>query len=98
MKEALFIIFIQAYEMYVAGYEFLVLDNAFASHWGFQSIKTRPKYRALQQEANNKHFDDFAKEIKARYGDKDPYNMMNKLKAYYKNSESTLKTETYESR
>ena len=87
--------------MYVAGYEFHVLDNAFASHWGFESVKTRPKYRAVQQEANNRRFDDFAKEIKARYGGKDPYNMMSKLSsmnlknahvAYHPKSWYTLST------
>ena len=67
--------------MFVAGYQFYVLDNAFASHWGFQSIKTRPKWRAKQQEDNNKKFDDFAREITARYGGKDPYNMIGKLKS-----------------
>ncbi|XP_059082616.1 beta-1,4-glucuronyltransferase 1-like [Tigriopus californicus] len=70
----------QAYEMYVSGYEFFVLNNAFTNHWGFQSIKTRPKYRALQQMKNNHLFDDFAKEITARYG-RDPYKMMSKLKS-----------------
>ena len=64
--------------MYVCGYEFHVLDNAFASHWGFQTIKTRPKWRAHQQEVNNRRFDDFAKEIAARYG-RDPYNMLEKI-------------------
>ena len=65
--------------MYVAGYEFYVLDNVFASQWGFQTIKSRPKWRAKQQEANNKRFDEFAKEVDARYGGKDPYNMKSKL-------------------
>ena len=70
---------LQVYEMFVAGYQFHVLDNAFASHWGFQTIKTRPKWRAKQQEENNKRFDDFAREVTARYG-RDPYNMLKKLK------------------
>ena len=26
----------QVYEMYVAGYDFHILNNAFTSHWGFQ--------------------------------------------------------------
>ena len=65
--------------MYVAGWTFHVLNNAFANHWGFQSVKTRPAWRARQQEANNKKFDEFAKELNARYG-RDPYQMMSKLK------------------
>ena len=65
--------------MYVAGYTFQVLNNAFASHWGFQTLKNRPEWRAKQQEANNAKFDDYAREISARYG-RDPYQMLSKLK------------------
>ena len=65
--------------MYVAGYEFFVLNNAFTSHWGFQSIRTRPKWRAKQQEENNAKFDEFAREVTARYG-RDPCKMLKKLK------------------
>ena len=28
----------QAYEMYVAGYKFLVLNNLFMNHWGLQVV------------------------------------------------------------
>ena len=71
--------------MYVANYSFYVLDNAFASHWGFQTLKDRPEWRARQQTLNNHKFDDFAKEISARYG-RDPYDMLTKLKTLnYKN-------------
>lgn len=35
--------------MYVAGYSFQILNNAFASHWGFQTMKQRPVWRARQQ-------------------------------------------------
>lgn len=69
----------QVYEMYVAGWKFLVLNKAFTSHWGFQSLKSRPQWRAKQQEKNNAKFDEFAKELTARY-DADPYNMLGKLK------------------
>ena len=65
--------------MYVANYTFYVLDNVFASHWGFQTLSDRPEWRAKQQTRNNHKFDEFAKEISARYG-RDPYDMMNKLK------------------
>ena len=71
--------FFQVYEMYVAGYTFQVLNNAFTSHWGFQYLKNRPMWRAKQQEQNNAKFDDFAREISARYG-RDPYQMLSKLK------------------
>jgi len=69
----------QVYEMYVAGYSFNILNNAFTSHWGFQSISTRPAWRAHQQEVNNAKFDEFAKEVSARYS-ADPYNMISQLK------------------
>jgi len=69
----------QVYEMYVAGYTFHVLNNAFTNHWGFQSVATRPDWRARQQEKNNAKFDEFAKEVSARYG-RDPYNMLSQLK------------------
>merc|ERR1712059_178543 len=69
----------QVYEMYVAGYSFHVLNNAFTSHHGFQSAKSRPAWRAKQQELNNGRFDEFAKEISAHYS-ADPYNMLAQLK------------------
>jgi len=69
----------QVYEMYVAGYTFYLLNNAFTNHWGFQSIKTRPEWRARQQERNNAKFDEFAKEVSAHYN-ADPYKMLDQLK------------------
>lgn len=69
----------QVYEMYVSGYTFHVLNNAFTSHRGFQSISSRPPWRAKQQELNNGRFDEFAKEISAHYS-ADPYNMLDQLK------------------
>ena len=65
--------------MYVAGYTFYVLNNAFTNHWGFQTLKTRPEWRARQQEKNNARFDEFAREVSAHYG-ADPYNMLGQLK------------------
>lgn len=52
--------------MYVAGFKFILLNNAFTNHWGFQTLRTRPEWRARQQEANNWRFDDFAIELTAR--------------------------------
>lgn len=69
----------QVYEMYVAGFKFHLLNNAFTSHWGFQSLKSRPAWRAKQQEENNARFDEFAREVSARYS-RDPYNMLDQLK------------------
>jgi len=53
--------------MYVAGWTFHVLDNAFFSHWGFQWLAQRPQWRAQQQTKNNARFDEFAKEVTARF-------------------------------
>jgi len=69
----------QVYEMYVAGYSFYLLNNAFTNHWGFQSISSRPEWRARQQEQNNGRFDEFAKEVSAHYN-ADPYKMLDQLK------------------
>ena len=34
----------QVYEMYVAGYSFNLLNNAFTSHWGFQVLHLSALY------------------------------------------------------
>jgi hypothetical protein len=65
----------QVYEMFVAGYEFLVLSPTFTCHWGLQVKRTRPPWREHQNNLNRKHFDGFKREIFAKY-DKDPLNMM----------------------
>lgn len=56
----------QAYEMHMAGYSFHVLNNAFSSHWGFQSA-AYPEWRKKQIKGNEKRFKGFEKEIKVRY-------------------------------
>ncbi|CAH1996471.1 unnamed protein product [Acanthoscelides obtectus] len=65
----------QVYEMFVAGYEFLVLSPIFTCHWGLQVKRTRPPWREHQNNLNRKHFDGFKREIFAKYN-KDPLNMM----------------------
>ncbi|KAJ8976729.1 hypothetical protein NQ317_004280 [Molorchus minor] len=64
----------QVYEMFVAGYEFVVLSPIFTCHWGMQVKRTRPPWREHQNNLNRKLFDGFKKEIFARYN-KDPLNM-----------------------
>ncbi|CAH0553078.1 unnamed protein product [Brassicogethes aeneus] len=49
----------QVYEMYVAGYEFLVLSPIFTCHWGLQIKRTRPPWREHQNNLNRKNFDGF---------------------------------------
>lgn len=65
----------QVYEMFVAGYEFYVLSPIFTCHWGLQVKKGRPPWREHQNNQNRKLFDNFKKEIFARYN-KDPLNMI----------------------
>ena len=65
--------------MYMAGYTFHLLNNAFTNHWGFQTKKTRPTWRASQGHHNHNKFYKFALELIAKYG-RDPYDMATKLK------------------
>ncbi|XP_023015288.1 beta-1,4-glucuronyltransferase 1 [Leptinotarsa decemlineata] len=65
----------QVYEMFVAGYEFLVLSPIFTCHWGLQVKRSRPPWREHQNNLNRKQFDGFKREIFAKYN-KDPLNMM----------------------
>ena len=60
----------QVYEMYVAGFKFHLLNNAFTSHWGFQvqqdevllkttkvnRLRIRKKKQFLISGVSNKHF------------------------------------------
>jgi hypothetical protein len=64
--------------MFVAGYTFHVLNNAFISHWGFQEPNTTPAWRVAQRKDNEKKFKSFAKEVSARYG-RDPMGIVPKL-------------------
>ncbi|XP_046748429.1 beta-1,4-glucuronyltransferase 1 isoform X1 [Diprion similis] len=65
----------QVYEMFVAGYEFLVLTPIFTGHWGLQTKKGRPAWRERQNSMNRKLFEGFKKEVFARYN-RDPLKMM----------------------
>ena len=65
--------------MYVSGYQFYVLNNAFTNHLGFQTLKTRPVWRAQQSSVNSRKFHNFALELIAKYG-RDPYGMAERLK------------------
>ena len=44
----------QAYEMYVAGYQFHVLNNLFMNHWGLQVTQHLQKAFRLQVEKGDK--------------------------------------------
>ncbi|XP_017773890.1 PREDICTED: beta-1,4-glucuronyltransferase 1 [Nicrophorus vespilloides] len=65
----------QVYEMYVAGYEFLVLSPIFTVHWGLQVKRSRPPWREHQNNQNRKLFDTFKREVFAKYK-KDPLHMV----------------------
>ena len=54
-------------EMALDGWKFLVLSPAFAIHWGFQEKNQQGKIRKLQINRNRKRFNDFEKEVRAKY-------------------------------
>ncbi|KAG8234611.1 hypothetical protein J437_LFUL015024 [Ladona fulva] len=68
----------QAYEMFLAGYQFKLLDNAFLVHWGFQEMKRRPAWRLKQTAANYNLFKNWLLEKTIRY-DSDPLNLTHKI-------------------
>ncbi|XP_031336540.1 beta-1,4-glucuronyltransferase 1 isoform X3 [Photinus pyralis] len=70
----------QVYEMFVAGYEFLVLSPVFTCHWGLQDKRGRPVWREYQNNLHRKYFETFKKEVFAKYN-KDPLRMMEQRKA-----------------
>ena len=49
--------------MWVAGYSFLLLNNVFTSHWGFQKSSSRPSWRLKQTGFNSHKFVQFRKEV-----------------------------------
>ncbi|KAK9875222.1 hypothetical protein WA026_006009 [Henosepilachna vigintioctopunctata] len=57
----------QVYEMFLAGYEFLVLSPIFTIHWGLQLKKTRPPWRESQNTKNMKKFKEFKRELLVKY-------------------------------
>ena len=65
----------QIYEMFVAGYEFYVLNNVFLTHWGFQTKEMRPQWRSSQRSENEDKFGSFARDIFFKYH-KDPCQMI----------------------
>ncbi|XP_068085926.1 beta-1,4-glucuronyltransferase 1-like [Anabrus simplex] len=67
----------QVYEMYLAGWTFKVLNNAFLVHWGFQFLKQRPPWRSTQAKKNGLRLRGFIREMAVKY-DKDPINMLSR--------------------
>lgn len=54
-------------EMALDGWKFHVLSPAFAIHWGFQEKTQQGKIRKLQINRNRKRFNEFEKEVRAKY-------------------------------
>ena len=52
--------------MWAAGYSFLLLNNIFTSHWGFQKSSSRPSWRLKQTGFNSLKFVKFRQEVNAR--------------------------------
>ena len=64
--------------MFIAGYSFYVLNNAFLSHWGYSVKNSTPDWRVMQRKENELRFESFAREVSARYG-RDPLGMVKKF-------------------
>jgi hypothetical protein len=52
--------------MYLAGYKFHLLNNAFLSHWGYAAKNSTPDWRVGQRRDNELLFESFIKEVSAR--------------------------------
>ena len=65
--------------MFLAGYTFHVLNNAFMSHWGFAQRGSTPEWRVREIQSNQVKFKSFAKEVSARYGRNDPFGIVAKF-------------------
>ena len=65
--------------MFLKGYRFYLLDNAFNIHWGFQSSATHPLWRRNQIGTNIAKFHQFANELFFRYGNNDPCRIVSRL-------------------
>ena len=59
--------FYQVMEMALDGWRFLVLSPAFAIHWGFQEKNQQSKIRKMQVNKNRRRFNEFEKEVRAKY-------------------------------
>ena len=55
---------LQIFEMWAAGYSFFLLNNIFASHWGFQKSSSRPSWRKKQTDSNKSNAEKFLNEVK----------------------------------
>lgn len=57
----------QVYETHLAGFEFWVLDEAFAVHRGMRNKRARAYWRERQNAINRRRFLAFQKELKLKY-------------------------------
>ena len=64
--------------MFVAGYNFYVLNNAFLSHWGYAAKNSTPEWRVTQRKENELKLESFVREVSARYGS-DPLGLVQKF-------------------
>ena len=53
--------------MALDGWRFFVLSPAFAIHWGFQELNQQSKIRTWQVNKNRRRFNEFEKEVRAKY-------------------------------
>ncbi|KAG8234613.1 hypothetical protein J437_LFUL015026 [Ladona fulva] len=72
----------RAYEMFLAGYEFKVLDNAFLTHWTAPYTKDRSIWKTVQTLKNQNKFDNWVLEKTVTY-DSDPLKLLTKIRYGY---------------
>lgn len=57
----------QSCELHVAGFQFLVLDNAFIVHRGFKTVTDFHETKEMEQNQNRLLFRKFKQELKVKY-------------------------------
>ena len=64
--------------MFVAGYTFYVMNNAFLSHWGYAELGSSPEWRNLERVSNEFLLPAFLREVSVHYQN-DPFGMVEKF-------------------
>ena len=82
--------------MALDGWRFLVLSPSYAIHWGFQEKNQQNKLRKMQVNANRRRFNEFEKEVRAKYVAKNGNihipGVINKKKILKKNNKMNTST------
>lgn len=81
-------------EMALDGWKFLVLSPAYAIHWGFQEKNQQTKLRKMQVNKNRRRFNEFEKEVRAKYAAKNGKSAITDVANKKKNSKQDNKLKT----